>query len=142
MGSLLSSPALSRVQHFPNLVLWRHRTPHLRCLRGPRIYPGFTGMEVHCCRILDEQGVPAFREFLLLLLHRRSACREGTTMGLFIPSVICLTIGNSVILAGNTSRSRIVFSSLFVYSKHFVQAGILKNSLVSFAVGFKFQNFG
>ena len=60
------------------------------------------------------------------------ACREGTTMGLFIPNVIRLTVGNSGIAAGNTSRSSNVSSSLFAISKLFVTSG----SLVSLATRF------
>ena len=73
-------------------------------------------------------------EHLLLLLHVALACREGTTIGLFITNVIRLTVGNSGIAAGNTSCSSIVSSSVFVRSKLFVHAGILKTSLVFLAV--------
>ena len=54
------------------------------------------------------------------------ACTQGTTNGLFIPSVIRLTVGNAGIVAGNTYRSSIVSSSLFVNSMLFVQPGSSK----------------
>ena len=56
------------------------------------------------------------------------ANRDGTTRELFIPKVILLTVGNSGMVAGKTSFSSVVSSSLFTNSTLFFHAGILRIS--------------
>ena len=135
MGSLLSSPAFSRVFN-------TSRTSYFGGVKPRMLF----ACVVHEFDLVSQVRKYTAAEYPMNKGSQLSvnsfcccstvalACREGTTMGLFIPSVIPLTVGNSGIAAGNTSHSRIVSSFLFVYSKHLFQAGILKTSLVSFAV--------
>ena len=133
---------LKSFQHFPNHILWRHRAPHLLCLITHEFILVSQVWKYTAAEYPINQGSQLSMNVFCCYPTVALACRDGTTMGLLIASVIRLTVGNSRIAAGNTSSSSIVSSSLFVNSKHFVQAGILKTSLVSFAIRFKFENFG
>ena len=70
------------------------------------------------------------------------ANRDGTTMELFIPRVILLTVGNSGKVAGKISLSSIASSSLFTNSKLFFHAGTLKISCLLAIRRFRFQKIG
>ena len=70
------------------------------------------------------------------------ANRDGTTRELFIPRVILLTVGNSGMVAGKIYFSSVASSCLFINSKLFFHADILRISCPFAVRGFRFQNLG
>ena len=140
MGSLFSNPALSR-------TLFTSRTSYLGDI-GPRILLASVVHDFilvsHVCKYTAAEypknrgSQPSVNTFCS---RSTVSLADGTIIGLLLQKVICLTVGNSGMVAGNTSRSRIVPMSLFTKSKLFFRAGILKISLVFFVTGFMFQNF-
>ena len=142
-GSLLSSPVFSRIFSTSQTSYFRGIEPHIffACVVHKFILVSqvwnYTAAEYPMNKG-SQLSVNIFCCYSTVAL----ACTEGTINGLFIPSVIRLTVGNAGIVAGNTYRSSIVSSYLFVNSMLFVQPGVLKTFLVSLATGFKFQNFG
>ena len=139
---VLKSSLRKRSQDFPDLKLRRHRASRLLCLCSPRIYQFSHMWKYTAAEYPISKGSQPSVNSLCCLSTVALLCRERTAMGLFIPRVILLNIGNSGTAAGRTSRSVIVSNSFFVNSKLLVHAGILKTSLLSPATGFRFQNLG
>ena len=115
---------LKHFNNFPDFILGRHWTPHLLCWNGSWFYFDLTRVISYPMNRVSQPSVNSF----CCRSTSSLACIDGTIIGLFIAKVIRLTVGNSGMVTGITSRSRVVSSSLFTKSKLFLHAGILKTS--------------